>query len=1752
MSPTLIRLWLALSGKPLPKAALRRRPAFRRPMLEALEARTLLATVTILGSHLVSASGASQEAYLIPGFLAGQGDRTVDLGPGTYSLEAGLGVGTFGTFTVSSQGTVDATTGALVATGNTIDFDLTQLAAITINAGDLTSPQGMPEQVGIYFITNNQHYNDTFYLPTGTYSLNTLAVPTQPAFGTFTVAQDASGSFVVSATTGALVTTGNTIDFNLTQVAAITIHELTDSTGVPESVNVDGVGTGGIGYYAPVNTFYLPTGTYTLETFAATTCGTFTVAQGGSGSFVISGTTGALVATGNSIVIDPTQLAAITINVVTDSNGSPEDGLLVGIAVSRLSTEHTYYVPTGTYEIENAAGTFYGTFTVSNNGPGSFDISGTTGALAANGNTIDFVNCALDHVTLTPNPGVFWTLLGVLGQSQVSDTVLVPDGSYTISFAGAAGGAGPATFSVGPNGLSDTELPASASLLSLKLTPCAPTLTSAARVPSGTNISGAYMGRPNTAYQVDFYGDTTAISSGLGQGETFLGSTSVTTDGNGDATFTATVASLPTGETLLDATATDPHGNTSAFSQVICLPPSALGNVFTVYTTADSGPGSLRQAILNANAAGTGTAGNPDEIVFCIPATDPGYNSTAGAFTIQPLSALPTLTDTAVLDGYTQPGASPNTLTIGDNAVLKIVLDGSQAGAVDGLVIAGGNSTVRGLVIDNFAYRSGIVLRDGGNDIVVGNFIGIDVTGASAAANDVGIVTNPNEPIRSVGERIGGTAPEDRNIISGNTHFGIDIDNGNLIQGNYVGTDRSGIYAVGNGTGIVVDSNNTIGGLTATIGAGAGNLISGNNVGNGIGLRNQNLVEGNLIGTDATGLAALGNGSGIGVVGNYNTIGGSTAAARNIISANWNPTGSAGIGITDGRYNLVEGNYVGTDITGTTALVGTDRQEDGIGTNSSYNTIVGNVVSGGNLDAIAIIGGHGHFPIGNVVQGNYLGTNPSGTQALPLRQRSGIILFGATSDTTIGGTLPDDGNVMAGNSIGIWLDGAPVSDIGIPTNNLIQGNFIGTDKTGTAMLGNDDGISLDPGNNNTIGGTASGDANIIAFNRFHGVIVDSGTGNGILTNSIHDNGSLGILLSSANNANDNQAAPVLTGLGGSAAGLTISGTLSSLASTTFRIEFFASPTPSDPANTEGKTLLGFTYVTTNGSGYAPINASGPSPIPAGEGYLTATATVATANGGGTYAFGDTSQFSPYLHVSYFFSGFLPPLSTGLSFALNRTIPIKFQLTDVNGNPVTSLSAVTSLQVAPVVNGVAGTPFTPTSTNNQGLESVGGQYLFTWQTRGLSAGTYEILLTLADGTTHTKTLQLTAPGSGSNAQAADGGDVTGGSTAGQVLGGDLEVYVSDPGGLFTADELAGIQDAVNAVDATVEPYGVAVTETTDPTAANVVIDTGSTSAVGGHADGVLGCYTTAGEVTLIQGWDWYAGADATQIGPGQFDFQTTLTHELGHALGLGESKDPNSAMYGTLAPGTAIRALTTADLNLPPDGPGADGQRAAVPTAIDADTAPPQDGREGEPVPQPVPSRPTAFASDHPPDAPRGERSVVMERPDGGGGRAGRTDLDARRGTAPAARATPAGGNSSGVPNPVAAWGNEPFAVHAAPTSDAWHIPLVIGAADLVPRLPEREESPSAVAQDAFFQSLASGARRSILLGAADHDGLADGLRGLAAVLGGGAAEASPVAANPVAGAPVLLALLAVCWGAQGEKTPSRRKAVGDDAVARDR
>jgi hypothetical protein len=191
-------------------------------------------------------------------------------------------------------------------------------------------------------------------------------------------------------------------------------------------------------------------------------------------------------------------------------------------------------------------------------------------------------------------------------------------------------------------------------------------------------------------------------------------------------------------------------------------------------------------------------------------------------------------------------------------------------------------------------------------------------------------------------------------------------------------------------------------------------------------------------------------------------------------------------------------------------------------------------------------------------------------------------------------------------------------------------------------------------------------------------------------------------------------------------------------------------------------------------------------------------------------------------------------------------------------------------------------------------------------------------------------RLQVSGNGSSTQVAagsSGGDNS--SSAGTLLAGNLEVYVNDPSGYFTANETSRILDAINAWDALLVPYSVTITEVSDPMLANVVIDAGMTSAAGSAADGVLGCYNgSTGEITIVQGWNWYDGSDVTQVGANQYDFQAVVTHELGHALGLGHNPDANSVMYESLAAGVARRTPMVADLNISDPPAGADPERAA--------------------------------------------------------------------------------------------------------------------------------------------------------------------------------------------------------------------------------
>jgi hypothetical protein len=640
---------------------------------------------------------------------------------------------------------------------------------------------------------------------------------------------------------------------------------------------------------------------------------------------------------------------------------------------------------------------------------------------------------------------------------------------------------------------------------------------------------------------------------------------------------------------------------------------------FTVTNTADSGAGSLRQAILDANASA-----GMDTITFSIG---------SGVQTISPASALPDITDPVIIDGTTQSGFSNTPI---------IELSGANAGInVSGLKITAGSSTVRGLVINRFIGK-GITLVTNGGNVIEGNFIGVDPGGTTNLGN-----SSDGVEISGVSNNtVGGTTTAARNLLSGNS-AGVRMTGSateNLVQGNFLGTDINGTVAIPNragvGGGVVIrvgPSNNTVGGAAA----GARNLLSGNEAGVRIIAGSNNIVQGNYIGTDASGTKKLSNdshGVEMSSASSNNTIGGTSAGARNIISGNDNA--QAGITISSSNGNVVQGNYIGTDVTGNLKL----ENFLGVSVGGNNNLIGGtqtgasNVISGNSLFGIRLLGGSA-----NIVQGNYIGTNAAGTARLA----NGVagININSSGGNTIGGITSEARNIISGNGTGISITNFSV-------NNLVQGNFIGTNAAGTAAIGNTTGILIIPQVassttiNNTIGGTTAGAGNRIAFNNGPGVTVISGSGsavgNAILANEIFSNTGQGIDLGNdgitANDtgdgdsgANNLQNFPILTTAAFTGSNTIVKGTLNSTANTTFTIEVFVNTACDDAGNREGETFFGRTMFTSDANGDAKFTITGTA-ASLGQ-FVVATATDSSNN---------TSEFSACIEVV------APPIITEFS------------------------------------------------------------------------------------------------------------------------------------------------------------------------------------------------------------------------------------------------------------------------------------------------------------------------------------------------------------------------------------------------------------------------------------------------------------------------------------------------------------------------
>ena len=294
--------------------------------------------------------------------------------------------------------------------------------------------------------------------------------------------------------------------------------------------------------------------------------------------------------------------------------------------------------------------------------------------------------------------------------------------------------------------------------------------------------------------------------------------------------------------------------------------------------------------------------------------------------------------------GLVQPGASPNTNLpgLGSNALLMIELDGSGAGFASGLVITGANCKIKGLVVNRFALVGiGIAGTGASGNLVQGNFIGTDVTGSADLGNVIDGVQIQDAPNNT----IGGAQPGEGNIISGNGDNGIFIygtgASGNVVRGNFIGTDVTGSADLENalfGVQIKDAPNNIIGGSQA----GAANVISGNDE-DGVFVVNPgasgNVVQGNLIGTDVTGRADLGNG-GNGVIiqdASNNTVGGSRAGDGNVIAFN----DFSGVTVGSSLEDTSVSNSIRRNAIYSNGALGIDLGADGVSASDSLDADTG-------------------------------------------------------------------------------------------------------------------------------------------------------------------------------------------------------------------------------------------------------------------------------------------------------------------------------------------------------------------------------------------------------------------------------------------------------------------------------------------------------------------------------------------------------------------------------------------------------------------------------------------------------------------------------------------------------------------------------------------------------------------------------------------------------------------------------------------
>lgn len=681
-------------------------------------------------------------------------------------------------------------------------------------------------------------------------------------------------------------------------------------------------------------------------------------------------------------------------------------------------------------------------------------------------------------------------------------------------------------------------------------------------------------------------------------------------------------------------------------STIGALEDRVLLATFTVLNTADSGDGSLRAAIEDAN----GTAGG-DNVEFAIPGT--------GTHTIAVESPLPALTERVTLDGWSQSGhvAAP-----------LIVLNGKLAGSGSGIEVRAADVTVRGFVIQDFD-GDGINVSGVTNTIIQGNYIGTTVAGDAAAGNSgAGLrllggtrgvtLGNDGQVSTEIIAAQNVEAERERNIISGN-QSGIVAEGqsttGNNIQGNYIGTDVTGQIAIPNADfGIHFEDTaaNFVGGTSVEL----RNVISGNGR-DGIRIEagsQQQEISGNYIGVAADGSTPLGN------VNNGITIRGDFLRGENptiVYTIDVSGSTSSSFGGTpvgdvnsDSRINSI----LDAELAGFIALT-----EELISLGSGDNTSVGIVVfasSAASLDmdpdltglqysakAAADEDGNGVSDVIDILRGIRVGhanvgsstsfadgidSSTTAFQNLSFQNSSANLIF--VSDGFANGSQSLNFNGL--NSLGVQRTAIGIgSGASLTQLQTIDSNAVRTTSTDEftgrllSVLGG--GLGPSSATQIVVGGTGADSGNIIAYNGGSGVNVGT-LNNRILGNSIHTNGGLGIdLVPNGVNLNDpgDQDAganrrtnyPTVTNVRNSSSGFRVDGFLSAMPNSTYRIEVFGNELADSSGYGEGKHFLGTFDVSTDQNGQVTISEDMTESL-SGLRFLSMTATDSSGN---------TSEFS---------------------------------------------------------------------------------------------------------------------------------------------------------------------------------------------------------------------------------------------------------------------------------------------------------------------------------------------------------------------------------------------------------------------------------------------------------------------------------------------------------------------------------------------